>query len=62
MAMSTCAKCGGHFFEMKENEPTGSQFKIMFIQCSGCGGVVGVTEYFNIGSKLLAIEKKLGIS
>lgn len=61
MAMSTCVKCGGHRFEVKENEPTGAMFKLLFIQCSGCGGVVGVTEYFNIGATLGIIADKLGI-
>ena len=46
MAISTCPKCDSHYFEMKEAEPNGSKYKIMFIQCSSCGAVVGTTDYF----------------
>jgi len=62
MAMSTCVKCGGHSFEIRENEPHDSRFKLMFVQCSSCGGVVGVIDFYNIGAELQLIKKKLGIS
>lgn len=61
MAISTCAKCNNHQFEMVENSPRNSRFKYMFIQCSSCGSVVGITEYNNIGIMLEKIFKKLGI-
>ena len=60
MAMSTCIKCGGHAFEMVEHTPRKSSFKYNFIQCASCGGVVGVVEYFNIGSLLNTLAGKLG--
>lgn len=62
MAMSTCVKCGNHTFEVKEAEPVNSKFKLMFVQCSGCGGVVGVMDYFNIGYFVKKIAEKLGVS
>jgi len=52
MALSTCIKCGGTSFEVVEKEPRHSAFKLMFVQCSSCGGVVGVIEYENIGARL----------
>jgi predicted nucleic-acid-binding Zn-ribbon protein len=61
MALSTCVKCGHHFFEVSEAEPNGSQFKLMFVQCASCGGVVGVTEYYNAGAMLEKLAKKLGV-
>ena len=61
MAMSTCVKCGNSSFEVKENSPSKSNYKLMFIQCSSCGGVVGVMDYFNIGDFVVKIAKKLGI-
>jgi predicted nucleic-acid-binding Zn-ribbon protein len=39
MATSTCIKCSGTSFEVKEQSPKHSNYKIMFIQCSSCGGV-----------------------
>ena len=62
MAISTCVKCANTQFEIKEAEPRGSSFKLMFVQCTSCGGVVGVTDFLNIGAKLEFIQKKLGIS
>ena len=61
MAMSTCVKCGSHSFEMRENEPRDSNYKIMFIQCTSCGSVVGVMDYYNIGNLVKSIANKLGI-
>ena len=49
MALSKCPSCDHRMFEMVENEPYKSNFKYMFIQCSKCGSVVGLTEYFNVG-------------
>jgi hypothetical protein len=54
--MPTCVKCGKHVFQLNEHTPMGSKFKLMFVQCSGCGGVIGVTDYYNIG----AMTKSLG--
>lgn len=62
MALSTCLKCGSHAFEVKEAEPTHSLFKLMFVQCSSCGSVVGVTDYFNTASLLKKIATKLGFT
>lgn len=61
MAVSTCTKCGSYAFEMVENTPNGSEFKVMFIQCSSCGGVVGVTDYYNVGGMLETLATKLKV-
>jgi hypothetical protein len=47
MAASTCTKCGGMVFDIQQVEPYGSRFKMYFVQCRMCGGVVGVIEYHN---------------
>lgn len=59
MAESTCAKCGGHLFELKVNEPYDARFKAMFVQCRNCGTPVGVQDYYNLGGLLKEQEKKL---
>ena len=61
MASSKCIKCDNTTFEMKEAKITGSNFRMMFVQCSRCGGVVGVTEFTNTAATLHNISKKLGI-
>lgn len=61
MALSTCGKCGGRFFEVAENEPSGGNFKVMFIQCRSCGNVVGVTDFWNTAALLENLAKRLGV-
>ena len=60
MARSTCPKCSNHSFELSELSPSGSKFKMYFIQCSSCGAPAGVAEYYNTGAKIEEVEKKLG--
>jgi uncharacterized Zn finger protein len=63
MATSSCPKCSGSSFEMKENgNVRNASFKIMFIQCSSCGTVVGTTDYYNVPSLLEKIARKLGFN
>jgi hypothetical protein len=69
MALPTCTKCGAvNSFEVEEVSPSGSKFKLMFVQCSRCGGVVGVQEYYNTGALIAKqneaikeIAQKLGV-
>jgi len=68
MALSSCPKCDNLSFEIQEVTPTDSLFKLNFVQCAGCGAVVGVVEYDNIGARLhkqdaaiRAIAEKLGV-
>lgn len=59
MARSTCPKCEHTGFEIVENEPTNSMYKIIFIQCSKCGAVVGTTDFYNIGERTAEIKEAL---
>jgi hypothetical protein len=59
MTWSTCAKCGSHSFQLVENEPSGSNFKLMFIQCSSCGAPIGVQDYYNTGALLQKQQKQI---
>jgi hypothetical protein len=47
-----CVKCGSVSFELKETVLTGSPWKLYFVQCSQCGGVVSVLDDQNIGRML----------
>ncbi|RYZ94261.1 MAG: hypothetical protein EOO68_20595 [Moraxellaceae bacterium] len=63
MAKSTCPKCSNGSFEMVESDNVkDSKFKIMFIQCTSCGAVVGTTDFYNIPNLLEKIAKKLGFN
>lgn len=59
MAYSKYPKCDSTSFEVKENSPRHSNFKLLFVQCSSCGTVVGTMDYYNIGARLSEIEKKI---
>lgn len=62
MATSTCPKCDSTKFEMKENSPADSIYKIMFIQCASCGAVVGTTDFFNVPDLVRKLALQLGKS
>jgi hypothetical protein len=62
MALSKCVKCENTLFEVVENTPARANYKLNFVQCSRCGGVVGVLDFYNIGEMLSRISRKLGIS
>lgn len=52
MAFSKCPHCEGTYFEMKEVEPQGANFKQTFIQCSTCGAPMGAVAYTNTAALL----------
>jgi ribosomal protein S27E len=54
-------KCGGRSFEVKDAEPQGSKHKFLFVQCTSCGGVVGVINHSHLPTMLRRIGEKLGV-
>ncbi len=61
MAISTCTKCDNTSFEVKEVEPRNSNFILNFVQCTNCGGVIGVIDFDNIGTLIHQLAKKLNV-
>lgn len=57
--ISKCPKCNNTFFELEENSPSGSNYKLLFVQCSSCGSVLGVMDFFNIGTKISIVEEMI---
>lgn len=62
MAQSTCGHCGNKTWEIKMIEPSGSRYKLYFVQCAKCGVPVSVQEYYNINARLETLAKKLNIN
>jgi predicted nucleic-acid-binding Zn-ribbon protein len=56
---STCPKCDGQRFELRTIEPLRSNWKYNAVQCSKCGAVVGVVDYYNVGFLVRELAKKL---
>jgi hypothetical protein len=44
---------------MIEHTPRYSNFKLLFVQCTSCHAVVGVMDYYNIGTRLNELEQKI---
>ena len=59
LGLSTCAKCDGHNFEVVTQEPSGSNFKLIFVKCSICKAPIGVTEYYNAGAEFLRQKEQI---
>lgn len=61
MAKSTCIKCGNTTFEMVEVLPKNAKNKQTFIQCAGCGGVVGVKDQQSASQLIQILAEKLNV-
>ena len=44
MAVSTCAKCGGHSFERALLTPVGEDIELAIVQCANCGTPIGALD------------------
>lgn len=58
---SKCPHCQKTGFEVKEETPKDSNFKLMFVRCQSCKTVVSVLDYYNIGKLLHKLAEKLNI-
>ena len=61
MATPTCPKCDSTRFEAQIFEPSNANYKLNAINCLGCGAVVGVVEYSNLGVLIRKLAKGLNI-
>lgn len=59
MAISKCPRCQKSYFETVVQSPKNSNYKLIFVQCQSCQSVVGVLDYYNIGTLAKDIEKKV---
>lgn len=59
MALSTCPHCDSNHFEVTTQEPTRSNYKIVFVQCSGCGAPFSAMPFYNEFDKLVDIETRI---
>ena len=62
MATPCCPKCGNHNFEIQEIKVRDANFRTNAINCSSCGAVIGIQEYFNINVRLCKLAEKLRIN
>jgi hypothetical protein len=48
----SCSKCGNSYFELADQVPSGSNYKLKFVQCSSCNATAGVMDFYNLGQML----------
>ncbi len=58
-ATSLCPKCNTGSFKVVTQEPSGSNYKLNFVQCSACNTPIGVLDYFNTGAQLEAQKQQI---
>lgn len=62
MALSACPNCHKTEFEIAESPQLsggGYSTKVWFVQCSSCGAVVGVIDYYNLTHRMRELEAKV---
>jgi len=57
--ISKCIKCGGMSFEIQEQSPGQSRYKMYFVQCVSCGAPIGVTDFYNTSDRIGVLEDKI---
>lgn len=61
MAVSTCIKCGHGKFELAPHKPKNCAHDMYLVQCSKCGGVIGIQEWEHTGTLLRKLAKALKV-
>lgn len=58
---SKCPKCEGSEFEAVNQTPINSNFELIFVRCNQCKTVVGVIDFYNVGSLIKKLALKLKV-
>jgi predicted nucleic-acid-binding Zn-ribbon protein len=58
---SKCPKCEMTEFEAVNEIPVNSNYELIFVRCKNCLTVVGVLDYYNDGTLIHKLAKKLNI-
>jgi hypothetical protein len=62
MPLPACPRCYKTEFEIAESDELrggGYRTKVWFVQCSSCGAIVGVIDYFNLTHRIRELEAKV---
>ena len=58
---SKCPKCENNEFEVVNETPLNSNYDLIFVRCLNCHTVVGVIDYYNVGTLIKKLANKLKI-
>ena len=56
-----CPKCENTSFEVVNDTPKDSNFKLMYVRCYSCKTLVSVLDFFNLGTQIKKLAKGLNI-
>ena len=56
---STCPHCKNMYFEIKENNVQGANYRLFFVQCTQCNAPFAAMEYYDSGALLKDQEKRI---
>lgn len=62
MAIPKCPKCENITFTLEELKIEKSNYRIYGVCCKKCGTVVGTEEFYNVGTLVKNLAKKLNVN
>lgn len=57
-SLAKCGHCGHMGTKLHEIEPSGSAYKLQAVCCQSCNSILGVVDFFNVGTLLKNAEKE----
>ncbi|HEX2933800.1 MAG TPA: hypothetical protein VHO72_00460 [Bacteroidales bacterium] len=61
MNESKCPQCACTEFEVVNQTPVNSNYELIFVRCLQCKTVVGVIDYYNVGTLIKKLAQKLKV-
>lgn len=61
MDPSKCPKCENTEFEVVNETPVNSNYELIFARCALCKTVVGVIDFYNVGTLIKKLASKLRV-
>lgn len=58
LGIAKCGHCGQTGTKIVEIEPNGARYKQSAICCTHCSAILGVGDYYNVGTLLKTAEKE----
>jgi len=58
---SKCPRCSNNEFEAVKETPVNSNYELIFVRCTSCKIVVGVIDYYNVGTLVNELATRLNI-
>lgn len=57
--LSKCGSCGGTIWELSEEEPRNSKYKMWFVRCFACKVPIEATDYIYVPNQVDELQRRL---